>query len=588
VRTTVTRLETGLCLALGALAQLVAASAGAQERNFSIDPPRIERATAQLLEKPTPLGNALVEIVMARGEKLPLQIPIFLERSEVLLRDDGMAGDRTGKDGIYSAILSLDVQALGRNQERVRKLLDRHGKLTMPIYRGRTLVARAALPEDFLVPIRPGVRVPLEWWGFDVGIQSGKSLLIRDLSVVEDPERTYDPCSRTGTPMGKWTFGYLMTQLANPAYTGLDPADFTEQWVETFLSTQIVNGFDVIPRPQFQNLVLDHWPKTPTGQLDLVKAPFKLLAIVNRVDLRGNSVYGGGGNAGEARLVFGFAKCVAGVSTSVAPHLTVILEYGIKKSGCLQVRSWAQQWTALGDLVLGSSQYNDALQAITDQFSLAGAAPSRPNQSALNQLRTNGGMSDAFWQLREFKLTGSGAAISQLLPATVAQTPDSDVMPEFANVFSYPNPNALADYVNAHESSIVADQHTVLLSFGGLPFRGASSSRHGVVYGWNSPLITNREARHKFALQTCNGCHFDETATTMGAQQFFHILPVTNGPAALSGFMTGIDVTDPFDGAPIRHFDELERRAADLDGLVNNQCISSLDTRRLIPVSFAH
>lgn len=39
-------------------------------------------------------------------------------------------------------------------------------------------------------------------------------------------------------------------------------------------------------------------------QLDLAQSPFRLLAIVNRVDLRENSIYGGG-DAGEGRLVFG-------------------------------------------------------------------------------------------------------------------------------------------------------------------------------------------------------------------------------------------------------------------------------------------
>lgn len=569
-----------------ALAMLLATGVHAQERIFSSDPPRIEKATVQLLENPTTAGNALVEVEMARGEKLPAQIPIQLERAKVALRDDGGGGDRFAKDGIYSAILPFDVQAVSRNQDRVRRLLERDSRLSSPMYSGRIRITRIPLANDFLTPLEVGVRMPLEWWGFDTGIQSSKSLLVRSLDVVEDPERTYDPCSNAGTPLGKWTFGYLMTQLANPGSTGLDPAEFTEQWLETFLATQTVNGFDVSPRSEFQGLVFDHWPKTPSGKLDLVKAPFKLLAIVNRVDLRGNSVYGGG-NAGEARFVFGATRCSGGVSSPVSPNLTVILEYGIKKNTCQQVRAWGQQWVDLGDFVLGSAQYNDALQAITDQFSLAGAAPTRPNQSALNQLRTNGGMTDALWQFREFKLTGAGPVASALLPATVAQTPDSDVMPQYAAIFGYPT-TALANYVNMHEASILADQHTVPLTFGGLPFRGGSASRHGVFYGWNSPLITNREARHKFALQTCSGCHFDETATTAFPQQFFHIRPVAGAPAALSGFMTGIDVADPFDGAPTRHFDELERRAADLDALVNNQCINAIDTKHFVPAIFAH
>jgi len=42
--------------------------------------------------------------------------------------------------------------------------------------------------------------------------------------------------------------------------------------------------------------------------------------------------------------------------------------------------------------------------------------------------------------------------------------------------------------------------------------------------------------------------------------------------------MTGIDVVDPFDGSPTRHFDELERRAVDLDALANSVCIVFVDS----------
>jgi hypothetical protein len=569
-----TRVKAGLAaLVLGTLAVLAAASAVAQERTLSTDPPRIDGASVVLLEKPTSRGNALVEIAMARDERLPSQVPISLERSSAVLRDDGEEGDRVRNDGVYSAIVPFDLEALQRNQDRVRELLNRYGRLSMPIYEGRARTRQVSLPEDFIRPLQPGNKIPLEWWGFDVAIQPEKSLLIQDVSVVRDPQRTYDPCANTGTPMGKWTFGHLMTQLANPAFTGFDPADFTRQWIDTLIAAPVVNGFDAGPQPWFQDPVLDKWPKTPAGKLDLAKAPFKLLAIVNRVDLRKNAVYGGG-DAGEARFVFGLARCGPNGSTTVTVPLTVILEYGVQKSGCAQVRSWGKQWAALSDLPLGSSQYNAALEAITDQFSLAGAAPVRPNQSALNQLRTNGGPADSLWQFREIKLMGKGAVVSQLLPTTVAQTPDSDVMPEYAAFFSYPNPNALADFVNLHEASILAGKHVVPLVFAGLPFRGASSTRHGVVFGWHSPLITNPEARHKFALQTCNGCHLEETNTS----NFFHISPNT---AALSGFMTGID-------AGGHHFDELERRAVDLDGLVNGQCLNMLDTKRLLPTSFAH
>jgi hypothetical protein len=39
-----------------------------------------------------------------------------------------------------------------------------------------------------------------------------------------------------------------------------------------------------------------------------------------------------------------------------------------------------------------------------------------------------------------------------------------------------------------------------------------------------------------------------------------------------SGFLTGIDVADPADGAPTRHFNDLERRATDLSALIATPC----------------
>lgn len=575
----------GRRLLLAVLASIfLEGTAAAAERDFSARPPRVEKAVARLLPRPTAAGNAIVEVVFARDEALPPQIPVYLEQGAVALRDDGLQGDRVAGDRTYSAIVQLDIDALKRDQERLRNLQRKYGELVMPVYQGRRLVSRLVLPSAFFRPFQPDVDIPLDWWGFPVGVQPDKSLVIRDPDVVEDPTRTYDPCSDAGTPMGKWTFGHLMTQLANSAYTGINPSDFALQWIQKFVANQTVNGFAVFAQPDVQD-VIDAWPKIGmTAQLDLAKAPFKLLAIVNRVDLRSNLIYGGG-NAGEARFVFGFRRCSP---ASISPRFTVIIEYGIRKTGCLALKNWAQQWVALGDLALGSAAYNAALEAITDQFSLADAASTKPNRSALNQLRTNRGPSDSMWQFREFRLVGKGAAISQLTHSTVKQTPDSDIMPPYANSF-YPNPDALADYVNANEAAIMSDTHVVPLTFDGLHFRGGSSTRHGVVFEWDSPLIANREARHKFALQTCNGCHFTETGTDHPPQTFFHIAPAHLGaPATLSGFMTGIDVPDPIDGMPTRHFNELDRRATDLDALANNICLKALDPKLSLPLEFVH
>jgi hypothetical protein len=563
--TTIARMVRPLVTLAGAFATAVAAQPVPAQRNLSTHPPHVLHVKARLLPKPVAAGNSLIEVAVAQDEVLPPGFALHLENSTVVLRDDGLAGDARAGDRVYSSFAPLDVAALKRNQDRLRKLRDQVGKLAMPVYRGRQRVARVPLPDEFFEPLVPGAVVPIDRWGFAEPVVPDNSLVIRHPSVVEDPGRTFDHCSGTGTPMAKWTFGFLMEQMANFPYTGIDPAEFVRQWIELSQTTQAVNGWSVEPFNTMGDKVLAAWPRRADGTLDLARAPFKLLAIVNRVDLRDNLVYGGS-SAGEARFVFGFRPC-AGLPDA----LTVIFEYGIDRSGCIPLKTWAQQWQALGALALGSPEYNAALEAITDQFALAGAAPGKTNRSALNQLRTNGGSAEFAWEFREFRLPGLGAGARHLKLMPVRQTPDRRILDS-----AHPVPEALAAYVNEDTPAILADDHVVPLAYRGFPFLGGASTRAGLFGSWNSPRIANREARHKFALQTCNACHLLETRSV-----FFHVHPTdpraVGMAATLSGFMTGIDVPDPFDGAPTRHFNEFERRAVDLDGLANGVCVAFTD-----------
>jgi hypothetical protein len=72
------------------------------------------------------------------------------------------------------------------------------------------------------------------------------------------------------------------------------------------------------------------------------------------------------------------------------------------------------------------------------------------------------------------------------------------------------------------------------------PFR-AGAVVNGDIGIWD-PLDVDREARHAFAITTCNGCHSStETATPSN-----HILPIREGTDALSPFLRGITVPDFF------------------------------------------
>ena len=72
------------------------------------------------------------------------------------------------------------------------------------------------------------------------------------------------------------------------------------------------------------------------------------------------------------------------------------------------------------------------------------------------------------------------------------------------------------------------------------------------------------ETRHRFARNTCNGCH--TLSETGGAE--FQVRPrFPFQESQLSGFLTGADVTD-FAAGVVRHFNELRRRGRILHDLV--------------------
>lgn len=520
-------------------------------RDLRADPPVVEELAVKALDDVTGVGNAQLLVQFAREEKLPRQFAVRVEDRVVTLHDDGEGGDDKAQDGIFSAIAPVDFDLIRKNQERLRQ------QGSAPIFADRQLVGRRSVTE-FLTPIKAGAIIKIPPFGIFSAIDSARSLLIRHPSVVQDPTRTRNACNDSS--MGKWSFGYLMQQMANQPLTGITPEHFTLRWLNHWKFDQTVNNWGVDKRPDIKTLIIDPWLAASGGvTLDLAKAPFRLLAIVNRVDLRQNFVYGGG-SAGEARFVFG---AVHPTTCNPLPF-TVIFEYGITKNGCFDLKAWAKQWKDLDLHPLGSPAYNDALEDITEQFVAANKAPSKPNGSALNQLRTNEIALDSPWELREFRIFNTDADAHHLRLVTVKQTPD----------ISLNGSSELRDYVNLNAAAIKSQTHVVPLEFPlGSPFVGGSAPTPFGMF-WNHAGIPDRQARHMFSLQTCNGCHAGETATT-----FTHIDPAPFGAfsAGLSGFLTGISIPDRADGAPMRTFNDLLNRADDLEKLLNQPCFFQIN-----------
>ena len=559
----------GTLVPVAAIAAIAAVSAVLVMRPSGQSPPRrIVRgivpveATIEPLAQPTRGGNAVLRVRYAEGVRLPVRVPYATEYGTVVLADDGQGFDARAGDGLYTALGTMDLAAT-----RARLLELSRSDTAMPTRtwrdRSKTSLGARIDPRRF----RVGERFPFEPWGNPAAISASDSLLIRHLGVVEDASRTSAACGQPS--MGVWSFGYLMEQMANTPVTGVTGSQFVRAWLDRWMTAQPVNGFNVGPRTMMQAEILDPWIAASGGSgapLDLSKAPFRLLAIVNRLDLRDQVAYGGT-SGGELRFVFMYIPPDCGGN---GQPFEVILEYGLPVSGCLNLKALAMQWKALEALGAGSAAYNAALEAITQQVVVANAGVGKPNGSALNQVRTNENLLDNTgegldWQVREFRIDPATHLLAQ---DTDAQTPQRFLR------FDAKVPN----YVNGHTASIKAGTHVVPLTYptAADPFRGG-----GLIYGlgtfWNNAggvSIPDREARHKFSLSTCDGCHTGETHnffTHVGAESF-------GTPASLSGFMTGAWVDDPADQAPVRFFDELERRAVDLDALLNTSCLAiSLD-----------
>src|SRR5262249_3380093 len=159
----------------------------------------------------------------------------------------------------------------------------------------------------------------------------GQSLFITSPSVVLDPARTWDPCTGAGTQGGVWTFAHLIREMANGS--GKTPEDFVKDFLSNWLNDYVVNGDTVAARTQMFDQVIKPWATASgvtatlvtdangvrsvnlTRPLNLNIAPYRLLAIVNRIDLGTTAGAGGGGGrygnvtgtpltAGELRFIF--------------------------------------------------------------------------------------------------------------------------------------------------------------------------------------------------------------------------------------------------------------------------------------------
>src|SRR5262249_30617874 len=141
------------------------------------------------------------------------------------------------------------------------------------------------------------------------------------------------------------------------------------------------------------------------------------------------------------RFVFGVlgadGKPLPPIAGVVSGGFTVIFEYELGAQSMRDLGDWTMLWKRLGDLPLGSPDYNRALEQITRKFADRGHAPGAVNGSWINQIRSNEIALGLPWELREFILDPATGFLKQ---GTVALTPDS---------LALNGTSQLADIVNA-------------------------------------------------------------------------------------------------------------------------------------------
>ena len=582
----------------------------------------------QLLPEPTANGENVVvhmKLPPPRNKELESSLIRVLGEAEnplVVFRTDALVElgliEASPGEGFFSAFLVLNEDELAQRKEAEQHFSEAEiPSETTVVFNGRTPVAITtgiALDiEKFLggslTPLGPCPITPkseLARWE--------ESLMITDLDVVQDPDRTHDACDPgAGNPDGVWTFKHMMEEMA--IGSGMSTHDFVVDWLSHWLRDYDVNQDTVPARLNMFHQVIGPWADasgigaelTPDnelkldGELDLDLAPFRLSAIVNRIDL-GGTTKGGGGyggkvvgtptDAGELRFVFG----VQNLDTCNVQSFSVILEYGVPIEGCEDTQQWAHAWTKLNDPSFAprfSNTWRAHLADLTEKVVTHGAAPDKGNENAINQVRTNENALNSQWEFREFTLTqedpknGVDAPVNgPLRPHTVAMTPDDTKY--------HPTPNAVIDHFvkNVVLPSVPTGSLTLPKDcqatfsvpgwYNGDPFRGGNSftASGGGPTDWHANINPgdNRQlcARHEFSLNTCNGCHLADTGT-----KFFHVDPQFS-PALLSGFLTGgsagiLTVPDSqFPSATSWEFRDLDRRFQRLYAVACAECGTSI------------
>jgi hypothetical protein len=388
----------------------------------------------------------------------------------------------------------------------------------------------------------------------DLDPQLYPALIVIDADTIEGPLASN---AEADAPL---SFRAQMEWLAGDR----DPIDFTRAWLEQWETVTAVGPAQapVVPRPAARQRLLDPWWATSGSELppsagqdaaygdaggtggmgatsealpSWAAAPFRLIAIVNRVDLASDPCATGG----EIRYVYAAVEPGAGITL----EMTAILE--IPYPGTRPAAEWARAWSDIAALAPGPSREAALERLARDVHTEADPLRARllTSEIALASDDSPG------WEMREFHLQieaidgPANARQLALIQSPLDRTPRADV-----------DAARLSEHVLAHADDI----------------RGSGVDLPEDMQAGAAPLVApdfrwrvlgvSESLRHAFSVQTCNGCHGGEAE----ALPFQHITPIAapGTSARVSRFLYDPDAPS----------DELRRRALRLEALAQTTC----------------
>ncbi len=357
-----------------------------------------------------------------------------------------------------------------------------------------------------------------------------KELLVIHRSVLLDRRARNDVA---GAP---WSFRSRLEELAGST---TDAPAFAAAWLDQWKTVTAV-GPDlapVTPRPLVDEVLATPW-RGSSYELPLDKTPFRLIAIVNRIDLR-SEADACGGNAGELRFVY----TATNPMTSASLEMTVIVE--IPYPATRTAKEWAEAWHELGALPFGD-EYNQKLADLT-------SAVTKDSKPSTWLLRTNeiafGNTTEKLpWELREFALENG-----RLAQQPLAATPRIEL-----------NRTPSLDSWAKENRARVLDGTYVLPS----SFRAGAAPMTTAWFKWDSSQMES-DLRTALSLGTCNGCHAGERNES--SLRFQHLAPA-DAPGPYYGSQNGETRVSQWLNDPSGNEDELGRREKSMARALCSSC----------------